>query len=101
VSRHEVDDLTIWFGTADAPAPTGEGLEPAPEITVGISPSMDDVDVIVRYRRPGGPWQRLMLQPAAPSAEAQYFTGRFSPQPAASQVEYEIHVRRGGPRPRA
>ncbi len=98
--RHEVDDLTIWFGTADAPCPVGKEPEAAPRIVVGVSPPVDDMTVIARLRCAGGPWQRLLLQPAERSPEAQYFSGTMPTQLAGTQVEYEIHARRGGARPR-
>jgi hypothetical protein len=101
MSRHEVDDLTIWFGTADAPAPLGAGQPAAPPITVAVSPAAEEVAVIVRHRRAGGPWRRLLLEEADRSAEARYLAGVLPFQPPGTQVDYEIHVRRAAPRPTA
>ncbi len=59
--RQKLYDTEIWFGTADAPAPSGTVTESAPAIVVGTSKHLKDAVFHVRYRRPGGPWQYLRL----------------------------------------
>ena len=93
--------LDAWFGTPDAPAPSGPEETAAPEITVGVTPALPGVVVAVRYRRIGSPWQRLLLHESPSSATQMYFTGRFPALPPGTSVEYEVYVRREGASPAA
>src|SRR3954454_9907070 len=97
--RWLLERAEVWFGTSDAPAPPTVTANPAPEITVGVR-GAEEAAVVVRYRRLGGPWQRLRLLPlGAAAGEPSYFTAQFPPFLPGTRVEYEVHVRWGGRRP--
>lgn len=100
MSRHQLEGIEVWFGTPDAPAPSGVETEAAPEITVGTSSDVQAVVVTVHYRRTGGPWQRLVLRPGTTTTEARYFNGRFPKLPTGVRIEYKVYVRCGGTRPK-
>ncbi|GAA3938409.1 neuraminidase-like domain-containing protein [Actinoplanes auranticolor] len=98
--RYRLGDVDIWFGTADAPAPAGIEHTAAPGVTVGISASAVDPVVHLRYRRQGGPWQRLRLLHSHSGNEAAYYTATFPALPPSTLIEYEVYLRCAGARPR-
>ncbi len=100
MSRYRLNNVEVWFGTSDAPAPSGVATESTPKITVGMSLEAQETVVSLRYRRAGGPWQRIVLRPSITTNEARYFNGRFPELPAGTLIEYEIYVRCGGASPK-
>src|SRR5260370_25550499 len=91
--RHENDGITMWFGTADAPAPSeivseGESVF----VTLGIEPQDASHAVKVVYRlnsNPGKP-QEASAQwiHSDASGKAQYFRAAFPKFSAGDRVEY-------------
>jgi hypothetical protein len=61
----------VWFGTDDAPAPSGIVKDPAPGLTVAVELKQTAVRPHVRYRRPGGAWQTLEVRKGPRSSRAQ------------------------------
>jgi hypothetical protein len=53
------DQLTLWYGTPDAPAPFDDGIEPRQgvTVTVGVEPRNPSNSVSLRYRVDQGPVQ--------------------------------------------
>lgn len=100
MSKYKLDGIDVWFGTPDAPAPSGVITAEKIEITVGVSAKAQGAVVTVHYQRAGGPWQKLLLRLKQSTAEAHYFSGHFPAFPPRSRVEYKLHVRLGGSRPR-
>lgn len=100
MSRYRLNNVEVWFGTSDAPAPSGIVAEATPEITVGMSLEAKDIVVILRYRRTGGPWQRMILRPSTTTMDAHYFKGKFPELPVGTRIEYEIYMRCGGVSPK-
>jgi hypothetical protein len=89
----ESQGLSLWYCTADAPAP--EGVAPADvevPITVGMAPPDASNQVEVFYRINGGPVGQLPARwsGANPGATAQYFTARLPAFHRDDQVEWWV-----------
>src|SRR5215467_2696025 len=91
--RFEHDSVSLWYGTADAPAP-GETVLAGSEvaITVGVSPTNASNWVGVSYRLNQAPEQmaKIRLVASASQGTAQYFETRLGPFEAGDTVEYRV-----------
>ncbi len=101
MSRHQLEVGEVWFGTNDAPVPSGPREVSTPSVTVGVSPVLEDPVVHVRYRRRGGTWKRLQLRPVRSGPEGQFLAATFPPLPSGARIEYAVFFRSGGRRPTA
>ena len=90
--RLEHDGMTLWFGTADAPAPSEtEAPDRDLAVTVAVQPIDASNRVEIRYRRNRqGPEQALPIEWIwnDPQRDIQYFRGKLPPFQAGDQVEY-------------
>jgi hypothetical protein len=87
------DGLTLWYGTADAPAPTAEGGEAGRSgvsVTVGVRPPGPGNSVSIRYRVDGGLPRivRALPQRTDYVRSAQYFRAVFPEFHTGEEVEY-------------
>lgn len=86
------DGLTLWYGTADAPAPTAEGeaSRSGLTVTVGVRPPGPGNSVSIRYRVDGGAPRivRAVPQRTDYARSAQYFRAVFPEFRAGEEVEY-------------
>ncbi|MCI0552874.1 MAG: hypothetical protein L0287_18135, partial [Anaerolineae bacterium] len=86
--KHE--NLSLWYGTPDAPAPS-ETVLAGTEIpfTVGVEPADASNQVEVLYRVNGGPQQTVAArwQRNASAGKIQYFEARLGPFQAGDVVE--------------
>jgi len=73
-------DYRVWFGTDDAPAPSG-AIPHARELTarVGVLPDDPQLMVRIRYRRQGGAWMTLPTRalPKQGDETPRYYDGVF------------------------
>jgi hypothetical protein len=92
-------EFRVWFGTDDAPAPTGavpRGGEQA--VRVGVLPRDSDIVVRIRYRRQGGSWMSLPTRalPATGDDGPQYYEGRFGDLAPGVVIEYTVQCQLQG-----
>jgi hypothetical protein len=90
-AQHE--GLSIWYGTPDAPAPTGDSEKRSGlSMLVGVQPPSPINTVTIRYRVDGGLVQSIparQVRTDYPTA-SQYFVGIFPPFEAGDEtVRYE------------
>ena len=94
--RIDQDGMSLWFGTADAPAPEGADAEGSSvAVTIAIHPPDASNNVEVLYRVNGGPQQSF---PAGwfrtdQARKVQYFRAQFPPLRAGDVVEYSAVCR--------
>jgi hypothetical protein len=90
-AQHE--GLSIWYGTPDAPAPTGESEKRAGlSMLVGVQPPSPINTVTIRYRVDDGLVQSIPARQVRTdyATGSQYFVGIFPPFDASSAaVRYE------------
>src|SRR5258706_8436848 len=92
-------DYRIWFGTDDAPAPSGTvpSGDEVP-VRVGVSPPDPELTITVQYRRQGGVWMSLPTQggPREGSETPSYYEGVFRDLAPGSAIEYTAQCQRHG-----
>jgi hypothetical protein len=102
--RVEQGGLAVWFGTADAPAPSG-AVEAATgtdgvlaSVTVGVQPPSASNSVAVTYRRNGDDPVTVptVLVSHDPLVKAQYFMARFPEFHVGDVVDYFVVARSPG-----
>jgi len=98
--RFESEGMVLWYGTPDAPAPSGD-LAAAPSdttVTVAVQPPSESNSVQVRYRVNGGSDQTLSaaLRRQDFVRKAQYFAAKFPPFRAGDRVDYVAVARAPG-----
>lgn len=93
------DGLSLWYGTADAPAPAERDCARAralarpplaPKLTIGVRPPSTANVVSVRYREAGGMAKSIPAIEVRTDyvTQAQYFLATFPLLPAGTLVEY-------------
>ncbi len=85
------DGLSLWYGTADAPAPSGCGGDvDAASLTIGVAPAHVFNVVSVRYRTQGGAVRTLPAFEVRTDhrRDIQYFKARFPDTLRGKRVEY-------------
>lgn len=84
--------LTLWYGTADAPAPIDSVLSPGEPalITVAVQPPGPSNSVTVHYRIDDGPTQfaPAVLQSSDLQQGLEYYRARITNLKAGSRVSY-------------
>jgi hypothetical protein len=96
--RYEQDGVAVWFGTPDAPAPTGDveaesGTDHVlSTVTVGVQPPSASNSVIVTYRLNDGPPEPAAAALLAhdPNVKAQYFMARLPEFRVNDAVQYSV-----------
>jgi hypothetical protein len=93
--RFDQNGISLWFGTADAPAPgptvvAPQGKAAGVTLTVAVSPLNANNKVDVYYRVNGGAPAKLAAWQARTDvrAQAQYFTAKFPELHVGDTVEY-------------
>lgn len=102
--RIEQDGMALWYGTPDAPAPSGkveaaEGSEQAQvSVTVGMRPPSASNSVQVVYRVNGGASATVpgSLLTHDPHQQAQYFQAKLPPFHVGESVDYLVIGRAPG-----
>src|SRR5690349_1280452 len=102
--RIEQDGMALWYGTPDAPAPSGkveaaEGSEQAQvSVTVGMRPPSASNSVQVVYRVNGGASATVLgsLLTHDPHQQAQYFQAKLPPFHVGESVDYLVIGRAPG-----
>lgn len=86
------DGLTIWYGTADSPAPLDDECcsRRGVSVTVAVEPANPSNTVTIRYRVDDGPIQllRATRQHASGSNSVEYFRATFPDFWQGRRVEY-------------
>jgi hypothetical protein len=97
--RFEHDGMSLWYGTADAPAPL-ENISGGEEviISVGVTPVDASNAVEVYYRINQGPVQTVAAKwyRNEPASKTQYFRAYLPPLRAGDVVEYTAVCRCAG-----
>jgi len=92
-------DYRVWFGTDDAPAPSG-AIPHARELTarVGVLPDDPQLMVRIRYRRQGGAWMTLPTRalPKQGDETPRYYDGVFRDLAPGAVIEYTVQCQRAG-----
>jgi len=92
-------EIRIWFGTDDAPAPSGtvpHGGEVA--VRVGVLPDDPELTVRIRYRRQSGTWMTLPTRtlPREGTETPRYYEGTFRDLAPGTIIEYTVQCQRKG-----
>jgi Protein of unknown function (DUF3237) len=86
------EGLSLWYGTADAPAPEEDGVLPrrGASLVVGVQPANPTNSVSVRFRLDGGAVRTVPGRELRTDYQkrAQYFVVSFPAFPTGSVVEY-------------
>ncbi len=88
--------VSVWFGTPDAPAPSGAvAAGEDTSVTIGLEPPDPAANVTVLYRINHGPPQTVPAQPKTPESGKQYFHAQLPAFKAGDKVEYVAIYRSG------
>ena len=95
----ECGEFRIWFGTDDAPAPSGSiprGDQVA--VRIGVLPDDPQLTIRIRYRRQSGTWMMLPAQalPRESEGSPRYFEGVFPGLAPGTSIEYGVQCQRAG-----
>ncbi len=97
--RFEYEGMSLWYGTADAPAPEGD-VQAGSElmITVGVKPWNAGNRVVVLYRVNHGSTEQITARWIRNDArqKVQYFRAPFPSFRVGDTVEYLVVCRRAG-----
>lgn len=91
--------LRIWYGTDDAPAPTGSVPSGSPVVVrIGAQPDGPQLTITVRYRRQAGTWMVLKALPVGEREGngARYFDATFPSLAPGTSIEYAVQCQRDG-----
>jgi hypothetical protein len=97
--RFENDGMSLWFGTADTPAPgqtVGAGREAS--ITIAVCPPDANNKVELRYRVNGGPTKVVLPQwmRSHSASQAHYFRAHFPSLTTGDVVDFKVVCRCAG-----
>ena len=94
--RVSEEGVSMWFGTPDAPAPSGVvAADGDTSITIGLQPPDPAAAVTVLYRINHGPPRTVLAQPKHPEAGKQYFHAQLTGFRNGDKVEYVAIYRSG------
>jgi hypothetical protein len=96
--RFQNEGMVLWYGTPDAPAPSGDVAIPPGSrqaivtMTVALQPPSGSNSVRVRYRVNGGSPLTLhaALQREDLVIKAQYYSVKFPPFQAGDKIDYVV-----------
>jgi type VI secretion system Hcp family effector len=100
--RFSNDGLTMWYGTADAPAPAGwvraKGQSAQVSVTVGVQPPSSSNSVQITYRVNGGSPTSVtaVLLMHDVHQQAQYFQAKLPAFASGDKVDYLVICRSPG-----
>ena len=88
--RIDHDGMSLWYGTADAPAPAEVVADgSAVALTVGVHPADPSNSVELRYRLDGGPIQVVSAERVRTASQnAEYYSAAFPRLRSGQCIEY-------------
>ena len=97
--KQRIDNFEFWYGTPDAPAPSGNLSDDEPSLVVGTSSDIAAQAVAVRYRDMGERWQDLRQVSVDHKATGHFVRIQFPPLKLRARIEYEVLASIAGKEP--
>ncbi len=95
----ECGEFRVWFGTADAPAPSGT-IPHGDQVTVHVGVQPDNLELMVKiqYRRQNGIWMTLSAQalPKRGAETSRYYEAVFPRLAPGTSIEYLVQCQHAG-----
>src|SRR5262245_44800947 len=88
--KQRIDSYEFWYGTPDAPAPSGNLDIDEPLLLVGTSSDIAAQAVAVRYRSMGEAWHPLQQEGVLPGAGGHFVRFQFPRLASRARIEYEV-----------